>query len=304
MSQPVAPSKRRWICDDDREEEHERRMDLIHSKSHFNFIKIHLLSHFRDHICQFGSIPMYSRKFGELAHKEQVKAGWRRWNKNDTARQVVQSYSRHHAIRRRLLNLESLRRCGADLSTDVLQHLESTMSAVTTLVVHRRMLKGHRDDVSNVLDLSKVSGVSLKSICGKLIRYSRHSVPSQRRLLEDHAILRTLLVELLTQLEIPVLAFQESDVYEIHHVRCTGALHLRKQGNRNDWVWVQAGTEEMYGALRGRLPAKLVALCKIRDYTCGNAVRRVPAVQMLSAVNSGFVSGIHGLVTVQMREDC
>ena len=59
----------------------------------------------------------------------------------------------------------------------------------------------------------------------------------------------------------------------------------------------------MYGVLRGRLPAKLVALFKIRDYTCENAVRRVAAVRMLSAVNSGFVSDIHGLVTVQMREE-
>jgi len=59
----------------------------------------------------------------------------------------------------------------------------------------------------------------------------------------------------------------------------------------------------MYSALSGRPPAKLLALFKIRDYTCENAVRRVEAVRMLSAVNSGFPSEIHGLVTVQMRED-
>ena len=82
-----------------------------------------------------------------------------------------------------------------------------------------------------------------------------------------------------------------------------GTLHFRNQGIRNDWFWVQAGTEKMYGALRGRLPAKLVALFMIRDYTCENAVRRVAAVRMLSAVNSGFQSDIHGLVTVQMMED-
>jgi len=81
------------------------------------------------------------------------------------------------------------------------------------------------------------------------------------------------------------------------------ALHFRNQGSRNDLVWVQAGSEEMYGALRGRLPAKLVALCKISDYTCENAVRQVAAVRMLSAVNSGFPVDIYGLVTVQMRED-
>jgi len=76
MSEPVAPCKRRRICDDDREKEHERHMDLIHRESHFNFIKIHLLSHFSDPIRQFGNIPMHSTEFGELAHKEQIKDGW------------------------------------------------------------------------------------------------------------------------------------------------------------------------------------------------------------------------------------
>jgi len=105
------------------------RSTLIHHESHFNFIKIHLLSHFSVHIRHFGNIPMYSTEFGELAHKEQIKDGWRQSNKNDATRQIVHSYSRQHAIRIRLLNLESLRRRGADLSADVLKHLEGTTSA-------------------------------------------------------------------------------------------------------------------------------------------------------------------------------
>jgi len=59
----------------------------------------------------------------------------------------------------------------------------------------------------------------------------------------------------------------------------------------------------MDGALRGRLPAKLVALFKIRDYRSNDTVRRVAGVQMLTPVNSGRLSNQHGLVTVQMRED-
>ena len=116
-------------------------------------------------------------------------------------------------------------------------------------------------------------------------------------------ILLSLPVELVRQLEVPVLAFQETDVYHIHHARCTGALDFRTQGSRNDWVWVQAGDEEMYGALRGRLPAKLLALFKIRNPTCDGMVRRLASVQMLSPVNSGRASDVHGLVTVQQRED-
>ena len=59
----------------------------------------------------------------------------------------------------------------------------------------------------------------------------------------------------------------------------------------------------MYGALKGRLPAKLVALFKIWDYTCRDTVQQLASVQMLTAVNSGRLSDIHDLVTVQLRED-
>ena len=59
----------------------------------------------------------------------------------------------------------------------------------------------------------------------------------------------------------------------------------------------------MYRALRGHLPAKLVALLKIRHPRSEDTVRRVAGVQLLTLVNSGRLSDLHGLVTVQMRED-
>ena len=296
------PPKRRWICEGNREEEDERHIDLIHSESHFNFIMIHVLRYFSDHICLFGKKPMYSTELGEHVHKEQIKDGWQRSNKNNAARQLVDSYQCQHSIRLRLLNLVSVLHHGGVLSTDVLQHLDR-MSAVTTPVVLSRILKGRRDDMSNILDFAKVSRVSLESIYHELIQYTCHNLPTEHWLLEHHVILQTLPVELLTQLKNLVLAFQECDIYEFNSVRCTGAVHFRNQGIRNDWVGVRAGTEEMYGALRGRLPAKLVMLFKIRVYTCENTVCWVMAVRMLSAVNSGFQCNIHGLVTVQMRED-
>ena len=60
MRERVPPSQRRWIRDDDGEEENDQRMQLIHSESNFNFVQMHLISHFRDHIYMFGNIPMYS----------------------------------------------------------------------------------------------------------------------------------------------------------------------------------------------------------------------------------------------------
>ncbi len=298
----VAKPKRPRVREQDRQEENDQRMDLIHAESHFNFIKMHLISHFRDHIYQFGNIPMYSTEFGELAHKEQIKDGWRRSNKIDAARQILSSYGRQHAIRMRLLNLEFLRHAGADLPGDVVEYLEKTSTAPAP-PAYRRILKGRRDNVRDVVDFGRVLDVSPETICQELIRYSRLSLPLGRRLPEDPAILRSLPVELLTTLEIPVLAFQETDIYDIPRARCTGARLFRNQASRNDCVWIQAGGEQMYGALRGRLPAKLLALFKIRDYTHQDTVYRLAGVQLMNVVNSGRPSDVHGLVTVHLRDD-
>jgi len=70
------PTQWRPICDHDRDEANELRIDMIHGETHCNFIKMHPLSHFCDHIRQFGNLPMYSTEIGELAHKTQIKDGW------------------------------------------------------------------------------------------------------------------------------------------------------------------------------------------------------------------------------------
>jgi len=64
-----------------------------------------------------------------------------------------------------------------------------------------------RDAVSKALDFSKVSGVSLNSICPELIQYSQPNLPTEHQLPEDHTILQSLSVEQLFQLEIPVVGF-------------------------------------------------------------------------------------------------
>ena len=164
VNQTLAGSKRRRVQAQDRDEENDRRMELIHAESHFNFIKMHLLSHFRDHIYQFGNIPMYSTEFGELAHKEQIKDGWRRSNKNDAARQILHSYGRQHEIRMRLLNLDSLRGRGAQIPADV-PHVLDPPSTESEPDKRRRRLKGHRLDVANLLDFCKVLDVSSVTMC-------------------------------------------------------------------------------------------------------------------------------------------
>ena len=186
MEQSVARSKRRRVCDEDRQEENDRRMALSHTESHFNFIKMHLLSHFRDHIRQFRNIPIYSIEYGELAHKAQINDGWWKSNKKDPERQIMHSYGRLHRIRMRLLTLDSLRLNGADLPADVLEHLDTT-STDAAPAPGCRIRKGGRDDVTDVMYLCRVMEVSSKSFYRELIQYSRHSLPTEHHLPEDQA---------------------------------------------------------------------------------------------------------------------
>jgi len=59
----------------------------------------------------------------------------------------------------------------------------------------------------------------------------------------------------------------------------------------------------MYSALRGRLPARLIALFKIRSgYMQQDTVYRLAGVLFMSLVDYGRQSDVHGLVTVQLRD--
>ena len=69
----------------------------------------------------------------------------------------------------RLLNLNSLRSRGANLSDDLLGYLDKTMSTVSTLAPRGRILKGRLVDISDPTDFCKVLGISLNWICLELI---------------------------------------------------------------------------------------------------------------------------------------
>ena len=51
---------------------------------------------------------MYSTEIGELAHKDQIKDGYCRSNKNEAARQILSNYTPQHALGIRLETIEAL----------------------------------------------------------------------------------------------------------------------------------------------------------------------------------------------------
>ena len=94
-------------------------MEFTHTKSNFHFGKNHRRRHFPNHRSKFRNNPIYSTKYADLPHKDQIKAGWRYSNKIDGAHQLLNSYGRPHAIWMRPLNLEFLHHAGGDLPNNV-----------------------------------------------------------------------------------------------------------------------------------------------------------------------------------------
>jgi len=82
-------AKRHQLVDQERLERANHQADLILGKNHFNFIKMHYLSHLASNVRRFRSILMYSTNIGELAHREQINVGYQRLNKNEAARQIL-----------------------------------------------------------------------------------------------------------------------------------------------------------------------------------------------------------------------
>lgn len=83
--QSVARSKMPRIRQQAGHEKIPQCIHLIYAKSHFKWIKMDLMSHLRDHMCQFHNIALYSTKYGELAHKDQIKEGYEHSNKSGAA---------------------------------------------------------------------------------------------------------------------------------------------------------------------------------------------------------------------------
>jgi hypothetical protein len=111
-TQHLTAAKRRRIEAENRGEEIDLRESIIHEESHFNFIKMHLPWHYREHVERLGSIQAYSTEVSETAHRTQVKDGYRASNRQKYHWQIIKHQSRIAAFGMRQLNVSQLAREG------------------------------------------------------------------------------------------------------------------------------------------------------------------------------------------------
>ena len=140
----------------------------------------------------------------------------------------------------------------------------------------RRVLKGRMmENIGILTELCRALNIDYSDMIEEMLRFIRQSIADDQRLPSDRTELGLLPVEQFAHLEILVPDFQEADIFQIHRARCTGTKAFRNGDSRNDWIWVQAGGEESYGDLRGRVVARLLAPIKIRNVLSG--ARRCPS---------------------------
>jgi len=294
----ISAAKRRRQADQNRLQRVNQRADLIRQENHFNFIKMHYLSHFASHVRRFGSILMYSTEMGELAHKEQIKEGYRRSNKNDAARQILSQYGRQHALGMRLQTIEALSKAenAAVMGNGGMEELASSRRAP------RRVLKGRMKNIGTLAELCRALNIDYSGMIEEMLRFIKQTRADDQRLPADRTELGLLPIEQFTHLEIPISDFQETDMFQIHRARCTGTMAFRNGGPRNDWVWIQAGGEDSYGDLRGRMVARLLGLFKIRNVLSGaGSVHRLALVRVLDPANGGRFHFGSGHIRVSKR---
>ena len=71
--------------------------EILREGAHYNFLKIHLISHYAEQIVKFSVLGQFSTDIAEAMHKR-FKDAYRRSNKVNATRQIITTYTRDHTF--------------------------------------------------------------------------------------------------------------------------------------------------------------------------------------------------------------
>jgi len=131
-----------------------------------------------------------------------------------------------------------------------LQTLETLLKAESVIIIDnsggevaaasqsilRRVLKGQMRKISRLTKLGRTCGIDYGHVIKETVRFLKRTVADHPPLPTHPTELWLLAIEQVTQLEIPVTHFQETDMFPIHRPRCTEIKAFRNSGPRNKWV--------------------------------------------------------------------
>jgi len=94
--------------------------EILREAAHYNFPKMHLISHYAEQIPKFGALKQYSTDISKCMHKG-FKEAYRRSNKVNTTSQMITNYTRDHTFIMKDLTIDVWNqiRQGEDPTADV-----------------------------------------------------------------------------------------------------------------------------------------------------------------------------------------
>ena len=205
-------AKRRRIADEPRCNLDALVADIYDEDVDFNFVKIHLLSHFGDHIRRFGNIQMYATESGETNHKTMIKESYRLSNKNDASHQILRTYARLDSFKIHEMNMQ------ADLPGPITDQLpdkpgKSEGGSVT------RQPKGFTSTIETISQFNH----SLKNLPDLVHDYYRRKSSTSSTIELD--TVKQFQVEICRLIHVPVENFQDVREVTWHLLRWTGSQH-------------------------------------------------------------------------------
>ena len=202
--------------------------DMRKERAHYNFPKMHVISHDAEQIPKFGALGQYSTEISECMHKG-FKDAYRRSNKVNSTSQIVTNYTRDHTFIMKDLTIRTWRQGGQARGPTA-----SVGKRPKDVKMYLR-LQGKIDfgTVSNLRDLEQVTGVCAITLATVMLlrREIRDCNIDESRLLSYE-------VRGYQALEIPVAKFN-GEGFVIHNARCTGLKEFRGGRRRSDWIWVR-----------------------------------------------------------------
>ena len=260
--------------------------EMLREGAHFNFPKIHLISHYAEQITRFGALGQYSTDISEAMHKG-LKDAYRRSNKINSIDQIITTYTRDHTFSMKDLSIKSWTQAREEENeTHGVRKQKQKVQAFLKLEGRLGL-----ETVSNLQELAENIGMNVKLATRAFLNRELKGMDLDVEWLLDSDIIAY------TCLAIPVPKLG-GEGFIWHHGRCTRLRGFRGGGERNDWVWIRhsAADVEWAGTLNGYISGWLNSLFKLTDKQ--GVVYRLAHVSPLKCIGSTAMHGVEGMVHV------
>jgi len=283
----LSPAAKRHCVDEDKMQIESEIAQHLVDESDFNFVKMHLLNHFSDHIRQLGNLLNVSSELPEKAMMD-LKQANRQSNHHEAALQILRTKPLKEVFQYRELNANAAK-----------QRHDDDMPLTKAPI--KRMMKNPQPEIKTLEDLAKWCAMPKGELqnhiawCFKRFADFTYNVDHDQHFsrLSDAKYLRYKAVA------IPVTSFQ-CDEQGVHMVCCTGSTRWRKhKPPRNDTVllWMGTSPDSHFKSTAGVIPVRLKCLFIFED--AESSLKGLLA--LVQTLATGPICQTTGMVIVEER---